>query len=144
MRFITTGLVSVLLSGCIFPPIMDYSRDSNPFRTKALDWIEIGATTRDDVRTERTVPYTEFGPWWIYSADRNMGQWHAAVNAFDIQEMPLGEARYRSYYLAIMFDKNDLVQAVEVFHQDWNGCRPSGLCYEDGNVQFDADVLELR
>jgi len=133
LRVVIAGFVIACLSGCLFPPSFDAHQNPNPYSREQLDWLIVGSSTREDVQNHLIWPAIELGPWCIYHRNRNMGQWHVA---YQQAETHLGEPNIRTYYLAISFDEYGIVQAHEVFHQDWSGCKTSGLCSEDGVVRY--------
>ncbi len=130
-------LVVPFLAGCIAVPI-PLVPDPHPYPAAELAYLEVGRTTRDDVLAQHGSPYKELGPWWIFYASRyEVGFRVCAASMGGEVGCDLVDRELKTYFLAVKFDASDVVEGFEVFSEDFNGCKKSGICCNDGFVQLE-------
>ena len=70
----TVLAASCLLASCVIIPIG--GGEPHPFGKERLDFVEIGVTQKDDVRSELGRPRIRHGgKWWMYRGSRKESDW---------------------------------------------------------------------
>lgn len=137
MRLSVALSMLIGLSACIVIPI-GVGQESL-LSEKQLDFIEIGASTKEQVaaamsnylttsssgKASVTVTPIKFrnGDWWLYSQTRKEAKW--AIIGID-GSLGFGDVDYR--FALIKFDSNEVVAELELSSSEGNRCNESGIC----------------
>ena len=135
IRFLCTCLFLACFSGCIIPT---HFGDDEPFQEEEIGFLEIGATSKQEVKDSIGEPIKSFlqGQWWVYRAHQKMSEWAVLVSvgtgggAWDIG------GQIRQYDLLINFNDGDVVNHFVVLTPG-SSCIPEfGVCYSEGFFTF--------
>ena len=145
MRLVPLFALSLLaISGCIAIPIVDLG-DPQPFTSKAIDFIELGKTTKEEVRARLGSPHGTYddGRWWVYSERQDLPEWEliwvlvSTSGAYsDGTPIPVGGGGQRRHTLLLEFSGSDAILGVDVVTSKQPCTRDNDLCYEPGLLKY--------
>lgn len=123
--------VTLVLAGCIPVPVpVPSAKDPVPYTATDLSFIQLGATTRDDLLTALGPPmlWRRDGRLAIYGSVQKTGV-QAAWILFPVP-VPVGlDAREIVHHLVIYLDSDGLVERFEVIEA--GGCTSDKICIEN-------------
>jgi len=138
MRLSVALSMLIGLSACVAIPTR--VGQENLLSEKQLDFIEIGASTKEQVaaamsnylttsssgKASVTVTPIKFrnGDWWLYSQTRKEAEW-AIIGLGGVGGIS-GDVDYR--FALIKFDSNEVVAELELSSSEGNRCNESGIC----------------
>lgn len=132
-------LASLFAGSCILPI---YVADEKPFSNEVLSQLEVGKTSKSELRSTLGPPSRSFlsGRWWIYEEDHKttelvaVGPGSGGVVGGEIEH----------YRLFIRFDDEGLVSAIASTNAGAPCDMRYGICYIDGSlvlpIMFTSDI----
>jgi len=129
------------LSACVFPTRL---ADEVPFREDVIGSVEIGKTTREEIRVKIGEPAKKFadGRWWVYNATREMSEWFwffCAQTGCGGGDLGGGK---RLYSLIIEYDEESALKKTTVVHEKKPCSRDGSICYREGLLDIAWDSEE--
>ena len=149
----------MILTGCVVVPIPTALADPEPFTAETLAPIQVGHTTRDELRilfadwnytTDEGVQIAHIEPeishdgrYWVFGLPRQIGDWAwAGLVMYFPGPLPIlldvGD-NYENYWVLVEFDDADTVNAFWIANEK-APCKPGGVCYRNGHLLMLADA----
>jgi hypothetical protein len=144
-----SGAAVCLLSACIVLPTG--SGDPNPFRSNSVGFIEVGVSTKEDIRREMsnfrivnsreettrhlTPKVYRDGRTWLYGQLRNEATF---VVGYEGGADTIGDVDFR--FLLINFNHDGVVQDFQVLRSE-GGCGQSGVCVRKLGSDLEFQLL---
>lgn len=138
----TVLAASCLLASCVIIPIG--GGEPHPFGKERLDFVEIGVTHKNDVRSELGRPRIRHGgKWWMYRGTRKESDWLVIAGGGYMADAEKLEGGTSSYRLLIGFQADSTVWRYGVLKEDSRCDTHRGLCYQDGKVYVSVEPDEM-
>lgn len=152
VRAVTVVCLAVLnLAGCVLIPVPTALPDPEPFTAETLAPIQVGKTTREEVRelfshwqyeTDDGVKIAKIEPLetpdassWSFALNRQIGDiGYVGLVAYGFAVLPVwggNEDNYEHNWVLLDFSEDDTVAAVHVGHES-APCEAGRVCYRDG------------
>ena len=144
---------ATILTGCVLVPVPTALADPEPFTAETLAPIQLGDTTRDQVRslfadwnytTDEGVQIARIEPeisnngrYWVFGLLRQVGDWAwAGLALYTPVPIPVivdVEVNYERYWVLVKFNDTDTVEAFWIAHENMP-CEAGGVCYRNGHL----------
>jgi hypothetical protein len=118
-----------MLSGCIAVPIA--VPEEKPFEEAAEASMQIGASTRADVKEVFGEPEQTDTHWWIYRDTRAGWQWAGCAGAGSSGSCGTTDRGSTEYFLRVAFDADGILSHYEIFRED-RLCTEHAVCFKNG------------
>jgi hypothetical protein len=118
-----------MLSGCIAVPIA--VPEEKPFEEAAEASMQIGASTRADVKEVFGEPQMKEPHWWIFRDTRAGWQWAGCAGVGGSGSCGTTERGRTEYFLHVSFDADGILSHYEILRED-RLCKEHKVCFKNG------------